>query len=910
MGDTSVADKFVVNDVTVVLLDPQSADQWRRATHFYNAAGVRCVSVPSGSNNLQPAHLQHVLKQVETPYVVMTYCSDFVFPEMLLAAQNVLGQSPDTQMVQGYALGYQPSRCEVKYYRLPQAAIVHGAMGARSRVAAFAGGNLQAWRAVIRLEALESALGFLPAGLAIDEGLVALSYALITSGVVQLVDCTSGLIEILPADSDLAGRDQVVADLARKLSQWDVDAQGFCADDEGYVLLRAFVDQTYLGGEADALFTSVWRQDASEPERVFKPRQYVELPYYNARVFADLTAVEFLLHAWPAGDAQVRALEGAWVQIQDLLKPQPHDTAQSVLGRLWQAYRLNPFDASVCRHLLESATSVGDGERASSVSAWLNRLTQLPAFDTDRLLKLTPSGKALAAIEEEVPDNATKEQIASHLGRHKNAEVTIVVLDAQEGNHELQRTFDSILVSGVQNFRIVVLKAGELPAITSPQDTLHFVKVSAQSKLSHLNQLMRDTSSEWLLLLEAGEVLCAGGFLRLQVELAAGPQCMAIAANEVQRDEEGLLFGIQRPGADLDLLRSRPDAMSKHWVVRRTAALEVGGYSEQYPDAFEFDLLLRLVERYGLECLAHMDSYLVIGHKPPAALKAGAIACLNRHLGELGYRGQVSDQGEGHLNIEFRHATTPLVSVLICVNDNFEQLPAMLDSVFQRTRYPRFEVLLVCENVAVAHCSLLAQGYATKVRIISAPQGVSQPEMLNLAASQAVGEYVVMLSNHCFVQTPTWLEVMLNHAERPEVGVVGARLVDGQGRITHSGYQFQQGGIVATPWQGFAAKDLNGELGMREVHKCQAVASECMMVRRAVFEHCGPLLSEGVASIDFCLRVALEGLLVLSLPEATLINEAITAPSREQTQVLSRAWPAAFNACNQDDASWFDYLDF
>nr|WP_314875897.1 glycosyltransferase [uncultured Pseudomonas sp.] len=907
MGDTSASGKVVAEDVTVVVLDPQVVDRRLRAAHFYAVKGIRCVFAPCGESGLQPDHLLSTLKQLETPYVVLTCGSDFVFPEMLSVAQGLLSQSPEMQMVQGYSLGYQARNCSVRYYRLPQASVVHSGMDARERIACFANGNLQAWRAVMRRETLESALGLLPTGMTIDAWLVALSYALLTASQVGLIDCTSGLVECSQTSFDLAARDQEVADLVREIRQWDADTQGVCHDDEDYLLLRAFVDQTYPGAKSDVLFTSAWRQDASQPEREFERRQFVELPYYSARVSANLTAAEFLLHAWPTDTAHIRALEGGWVQTHQLLQPQPHDTTQSVLNRLWQAYQLNPFNVSVCRRLLEWSGSSEDLQRVSSLNAWLARLVELPPLDTDRLLKSTPSGKALATIEAEVPDNNTREHIARYLANNRSGEITIVVLDTHNNNDLLQQTFDSILVSGVQSFRIVVLKIGKLPAITTPRDTLHFIKVSADNKLSHLNLLMREASSEWVLLLEAGDLLCTGGGLRLQIELAAGSECMAIASNDVQRDEEGLLFGIERPGADLDLLRSRPDAMSKHWVVRRTAVLEIGGYSEQYPEAYEFDLLLRLVERYGLGSLAHMDTYLVLGRKPAITLKTEAVTCLNRHLGQLGYSGQVSDQGEGHLTIEFRHATTPLVSILICVGNDRAGLQELLDSVFQRTRYPRIEVLLVCAEDAREYCAEQLRGYTSKVRMITSPRGASQTEMFNRAVSQATGEYFVLLSSRCLVLTPTWLEVMLNHAERPEVGVVGARLVDVKGRVTHAGYQLMDGGGVSAPWLGLSGTSLGDELGMREVRKCQAVDSDGMMIRRDVFERCGPLRPVGVASIDFCLRVASEGLLVLSIPDAQLINETIALPSQEQVKAVFAVWPVMFGG--QGRNSWFDNID-
>ena len=69
--------------------------------------------------------------------------------------------------------------------------------------------------------------------------------------------------------------------------------------------------------------------------------------------------------------------------------------------------------------------------------------------------------------------------------------------------------------------------------------------------------------------------------------------------------------------------------MAQHWLVRREAIIDAGGYSETYPNALEFDLLLRLVEQNGLNCLAHMDEYLVIGQERWKTMADDALATLN-----------------------------------------------------------------------------------------------------------------------------------------------------------------------------------------------------------------------------------------------------------------------------------------
>ncbi|MFP3499102.1 glycosyl transferase, partial [Pseudomonas sp. SIMBA_059] len=88
--------------------------------------------------------------------------------------------------------------------------------------------------------------------------------------------------------------------------------------------------------------------------RLFEPHQDVQLPYYNGALFARLTELEFLCHAWPTSPQQQRALEGIWVQQRDLLQEHPNDTAESLSHRYWQALALSLFNREVCHRLLST----------------------------------------------------------------------------------------------------------------------------------------------------------------------------------------------------------------------------------------------------------------------------------------------------------------------------------------------------------------------------------------------------------------------------------------------------------------------------------------------------------------------------------------------------------------------------
>ncbi|OOW03498.1 glycosyl transferase [Pseudomonas sp. MF6396] len=887
-------------DVTVVLLGHEEQGYRERALHYYKTQGLACAVVEHASSNLTgdacTQGLQALLSQLATPFVSLALDTDFVRVQALEAAAEHLHAHPQCQLAQGYVLGHAPGSKQVAYHKIGDALDATVGENARVAIEQYAASGQSAWRALVRGPTLQAVLATLPAGLDFDTWLVVVSYSMLGQGALKRLDQTDALVQYAESRLSQVEREEQRVRAVRVLRQWDADHLRLCADDEGFTVIDRFVGATQGGVATDLLFTSTWSGMNAAPERRFEPRQFVELPYYNAPLFEVLTGLEFLLHAWPVGQAHRQAVEGTWVSQFELLREHPNDTVDTLRARYWQALDLGVFTPEVCRRLLATLVDEDVQADARELQAWLERLDGLPGIDPAAWLRATASGLVQESIAAATPDAATQQRIVAHLSKQRAAQIAFVVVDLEDDNGALQNTFDSLLASGLRDFKLVVLKAGKPPVVTTPRDTLHFIQVTPGNFVSHLNQVARQVPSEWLLLLQAGDLLTVGGLLRLQVELASAPGCLAICANEVQRDSDGRLVSVVRQGGNLDLLRSRPDLMSQHWLVRREAVVELGGYSETYPQAVEFDLLLRLVEHNGLNCLAHMDEYLVIGRGGREGMAQDALSTLNRHLAALGYRGQVNDAGEGQLQIDFRHQSTPLVSILIAADDDLEQLKACVVSVLQRTRYPRYEVLVACRDTLADLTVAALQGFGGRVKLLAGEHVQSASQLINLAAVNASGEYLVLLSSRCQVVTPAWIEALLNQAQRPEVGVVGARLVDREAAISHAGYELLAGAQVQSPWLGVSTRDSKASLWSGVVRSCAAVSADCLMVRKALFEQCDGLSAEGGADIELCLKAADAGLLVIWAPQAQLLSDQVPMPDAQACQALEGRWPAAFSS--------------
>jgi GT2 family glycosyltransferase len=139
------------------------------------------------------------------------------------------------------------------------------------------------------------------------------------------------------------------------------------------------------------------------------------------------------------------------------------------------------------------------------------------------------------------------------------------------------------------------------------------------------------------------------------------------------------------------------------------------------------------------------------------------------------------------------------------------------------------------------------------------------------------GDYLLFLNNDTEVETPDWLDAMLEHAQRHEVAAVGARLLYPNRRIQHAGV-FLMGTELSVADHAFKhlPEDTDAWFALARVARnVSAVTAACMMVRRQIFEELGGFderFRVAFNDVDLCLRMRQAGYLIVYTPLATLIH--------------------------------------
>ena len=324
-------------------------------------------------------------------------------------------------------------------------------------------------------------------------------------------------------------------------------------------------------------------------------------------------------------------------------------------------------------------------------------------------------------------------------------------------------------------------------------------------------------------------------------------------------------------------------------AIRRSLVEDVGGLRPAYDGSQDYDLVLRVTERTDrivhipdvlYHWRSHHGSAASAPDAKPYALDAAA-AALRDALDRRAEPGRVElvDGRSGRYRVRFARPTDQRVTIVIPTRDKPDVLGRCLDSIFARSTYANFEVLLVDNgSVAPATAALLAMWRMKepqRFRVLADPRPFNYSALNNAAVRAAQSPYVVLLNNDTEIVSADWLQAMLEYAQREAIGAVGGLLLYPDGRVQHAGVVIGIGGLAGHVFKRFPA-DAGGYYdALKCVTNYSAVTAACLMVRRDVFERVGGFdesLPIAWNDVDFCLRLRAAGYRNVYLPHVRLIH--------------------------------------
>jgi GT2 family glycosyltransferase len=323
-------------------------------------------------------------------------------------------------------------------------------------------------------------------------------------------------------------------------------------------------------------------------------------------------------------------------------------------------------------------------------------------------------------------------------------------------------------------------------------------------------------------------------------------------------------------------------------VIRRAVLSRIGGFRSGFDGAQDYDLLLRAAEH--AHAIAHIPLVLYHWRRIPGSTAADSAA--KPHTSEAGRRALAESLARRGIaarvepgpypntyHVRRTIQSEPLVSILVPFRDKPELLETCVLSILKKTRYRNFELLGIDNNSAekATHALMRAlQRRDARIRFVTYKGAFNYSAINNYAARQARGEHLLFLNNDTEIIAPEWIEAMLEHSQRPEVGVVGAKLLYPDHRIQHAGVIIGMGGVAGHAHL-FLAGDHPGYFARAQLMQdLSAITFACAMTRREVFDSVGGLnehdLTIAFNDIDYCLRVREAGYRIVYTPLAALVH--------------------------------------
>lgn len=467
------------------------------------------------------------------------------------------------------------------------------------------------------------------------------------------------------------------------------------------------------------------------------------------------------------------------------------------------------------------------------------------------------------------------QQLADELPQPVNVAVVITV--TAENREQLSLTLDSLAHQEVKALRMNPMVIGDVSDVTCG---LPCYAAEEAERLAVINHVIQQHDDDWFIFVDAGTHFQPSGLIALSTTLPGADSMLAIYADEyfyLGDEPTGMIF---RPDFNLDFFLSSPKMMAQHWLFRRELLMAAEGFDLNYPQAAEFDLIVKMIESQGLNAAGHLAEPLVTAQLKNRAIVEDA-AVIERHLNNRGYaQAQIALDSFYNYRLRYQHPAQPKVSIIILANWHLPSLISCVTTLLEKTRYLNYELLIVADGQGSAErdnwLNTLAGVDPQRIRVLQYSASYQHGPMANLAAEQATGDYLMLMHCELAIIDGEWLDNLLNHGQRPEVAIVGGKQLTSENKVRHAGYILGMNGAAGDAFRGMDDSHPSQQGRLQLDQNYSAVSGDFMLIRKAVFFELGGFDADNLLydDVDLCLRARSAGYMTVWTPYARILRPA------------------------------------
>jgi GT2 family glycosyltransferase len=273
-------------------------------------------------------------------------------------------------------------------------------------------------------------------------------------------------------------------------------------------------------------------------------------------------------------------------------------------------------------------------------------------------------------------------------------------------------------------------------------------------------------------------------------------------------------------------------------------------------EAFEYEIALLAAQ--AKDGVGHISQVLVRQAGLSQPDKPEVCRIVEKHLEQLGLRDVSCDKRRQQPHFIWA-IHQQKVTIIIPTKDHSLLLETLLTSL-EVTDYLNFDLCLV-DNGSTNDATLSLYDRLEKhenVHIVDFNEPFNYSRAINLGVSASDSELLLFLNDDMQVVRPDWLRELIQWAQRPEVGVVGTKLIRKNHTIQHAGIVMGMNAFMGHLYLN-APEDFSGLFGSVNWYRnYSALTGACQMVRRSLFDEVGGYDENfrlAFGDIDFCLRI-------------------------------------------------------
>jgi len=489
--------------------------------------------------------------------------------------------------------------------------------------------------------------------------------------------------------------------------------------------------------------------------------------------------------------------------------------------------------------------------------------------------------------------------------------ISIITPTYNTEKNYLVKMLESVLMQTYANWELCIADDASINAETIQilrvyEKNHKNIKVTFRKENGHIsvasNSALELACGDYVIFLDHDDMLAPNALYEMAKKLNENRDLKFIYSDEDKIDENNKRYNPHFKS------RWNPDMFfSQNYIchlvcIKKELVERVGGFRKGYEGSQDYDLFLRMIEQLESKEIDRIQKVLYhwravkgstaygSGEKKYAH-KAG-LKALQDYFTKIDVNITAKDgllPNTYKVNYPLLSTNLPLVTILIPTRDGYDILKKCIEGIFEKTTYSNYEIIILNNETKCKKTLMYFEELKSyeNITVLEYHKPFNYSAINNFGVKYAKGEIIALLNNDVEVISKGWLTEMVQHALRPEIGAVGAKLYYDDNTIQHAGVILGIGGVAGHSHKYFQKDEYGYFSRLKIIQNYSAVTGACLVIRKELFEEAGGLDEENLKvafnDVDFCIKVQKLGYRNLWTPYAELYHHESKSRGAEDT---------------------------